>query len=50
MSNFDVYIEFELLKAKVPVIFLGTQGFSARKDRRYAGVFWLHGQMLSVSS
>jgi hypothetical protein len=29
-----VYIDFKMLKAKVPVIFSGTQGFPARRDRR----------------
>lgn len=30
----NVYAEFELLKVKVPVVFLGTMGFSLRRDRR----------------
>jgi hypothetical protein len=30
----DVCIEFKLLKVKVPIIFLGTVGFSLRRDRR----------------
>jgi hypothetical protein len=34
IRTLDVCIEFELLKAKVPVIFLGTVGFSARRDGR----------------
>jgi hypothetical protein len=29
-------IEFKLLKVKVPIIFLGTAGFSLRRDGRYA--------------
>jgi hypothetical protein len=35
IRTLDVCIEFELLKAKVPVIFLGTVGFSARRDGLY---------------
>jgi hypothetical protein len=34
IGTLDVCIEFKLLKVKVPVIFLGTVGFSARRDRR----------------
>lgn len=30
----DVCTEFEMLEVKVPIIFSGTQGFSARRDRR----------------
>ena len=30
----DVCIEFKLLKVKVPIIFLGTVGFSLRRDGR----------------
>src|SRR5436309_765006 len=30
--NIDVYTEFELLEVKVPIIFLGTAGFSPRRD------------------
>jgi len=30
----NVYTESELLKVKVPVVFLGMVGFSLRKDRR----------------
>jgi len=29
-----MYTEFEMLKAKVPIIFLGTVGFSLRRDGR----------------
>jgi hypothetical protein len=29
-----MYIEFEMLKVKVPIIFLGTVGFSPRRDGR----------------
>ena len=35
LRSLNVCIEFELLKVKVPVIFLGTVGFSARGDGRY---------------
>jgi hypothetical protein len=33
----DIYVctDFEMLKVKVPDIFFGTEGFSARRDRRY---------------
>jgi hypothetical protein len=30
-----IYMEFEMLKVKVPIIFLGTVGFSPRRDGRY---------------
>jgi hypothetical protein len=30
-----VCIDFKILKVKVPIIFFGTQGFSARRDKRY---------------
>jgi hypothetical protein len=29
-----VYIDFKMLKVKVPIIFSGTQGFPARRDGR----------------
>ncbi len=29
-------IDFKILKVKVPVIFLGMQGFTARRDGRYS--------------
>ena len=33
----DVYVctDFEILEVKVPIIFLGTVGFSLRRDGRY---------------
>ena len=30
-----MYTEFVLLEVKVPIVFLGTVGFSLRRDRRY---------------
>ena len=33
--NINVCTDFELLKVKVPLIFLGMVGFSARRDGRY---------------
>lgn len=30
-----VCIDFKMLEVKVPIIFSGTQGFPARRDRRY---------------
>lgn len=33
-TDIDVYTEFEMLKVRVPIIFLGTVGFSPRRDRR----------------
>jgi hypothetical protein len=32
----DIYVctDFEILKVKVPIIFLGTVGFSLRRDGR----------------
>jgi hypothetical protein len=35
IRNIYVCIEFELLKVKVPSVFLGTVGFSLRRDGRY---------------
>jgi hypothetical protein len=35
MGCADVCIEFKLLKVKVPMIFLGTVGFSLRREGRY---------------
>ena len=34
IANIDVCTESELLKVKVPIIFLGTVGFSLRRDGR----------------
>jgi len=31
--NIKVCAEFEIFQVKVPLIFLGTQGVSARRDR-----------------
>ena len=33
----DIYMctDFKILKVKVPIIFFGTEGFSARRDRTY---------------
>jgi hypothetical protein len=35
LEDFNVCTEFGLFEVKVPFIFLGTVGFSARRDRRY---------------
>jgi hypothetical protein len=35
MGNIDECIDFEMFKVKVPIIFLGTAGFSLRRDGRY---------------
>jgi hypothetical protein len=35
IGDIDVCIEFEVVKVKVPIIFLGTVGFSLRRDGRY---------------
>jgi hypothetical protein len=35
IGNIDVCTEYELRKVKVPVFFLGTVGFSLRRDGRY---------------
>jgi hypothetical protein len=35
IRHIDLCIDFEVLKVKVPIIFFGTVGFSARRDRRY---------------
>jgi hypothetical protein len=34
IKDIDVCIEFEMLKVKVPIKFLGTMGFSPRRERR----------------
>jgi hypothetical protein len=34
IGNVDVCIEFELLEVKVPIIFLGTVGFSLHREGR----------------
>jgi hypothetical protein len=35
IGNINVCTESELLKVEVPVVFLGTVGFSLRRDGRY---------------
>jgi hypothetical protein len=35
MGDISMYTDFKMLKVKVLIIFFGTQGFSARRDRRY---------------
>ena len=35
IRDIDLCIDFEVLKVKVPIIFFGTQGFPARRDRCY---------------
>jgi len=35
IGDFDVCIEFEIFKVKVPINFLGTVGFSLRREGRY---------------
>jgi hypothetical protein len=32
-----VCTDFKILEVKVPIVFFGTQGFSARRDGRYLG-------------
>jgi hypothetical protein len=34
LKDIKIYIDFEILKVKVPMIFYGTHGFPARRDRR----------------
>jgi len=34
VRDIDVYIEFEMLKVKVPIKFLGTVGFLPRREGR----------------
>jgi hypothetical protein len=36
--NIKIYAKFEIFQVKVPLIFLGTQGFSARRVSRHAGM------------
>jgi hypothetical protein len=40
IGNIDVCIEFELLKVKVPIDFLGTVGFSPPREGRYLVLLW----------
>jgi hypothetical protein len=40
IGNIDVCIEFELLKVKVPIVFLGTVGFSPPREGRYLVLLW----------
>jgi hypothetical protein len=35
IRDIDVCTAFEMLKVKVLIIFLGTKGFSPRRDKRY---------------
>jgi hypothetical protein len=35
VGNIDVCTESELLEVNVPIVFLGTVGFSPRRDGRY---------------
>jgi len=35
IKNIDIYIEFKILKVKVPINFLGTVGFSLYRDAPY---------------
>jgi hypothetical protein len=34
MGVIDVYTELKTIEVKVPIVFLGTVGFSLRRDRR----------------
>jgi hypothetical protein len=36
MGDIDVCIEFDMFEVKVPIIFLGTVGFSLRREGRYS--------------
>jgi hypothetical protein len=38
MGDIDVCIEFDMFEVKVPIIFLGTVGFSLRREGRYTYV------------
>jgi hypothetical protein len=38
IGDVDVYTQFEMLKVKVPIIFLGTVGFSLLREGRCLGV------------
>jgi hypothetical protein len=35
IGEINVYIEFEILKVKVPIIFFRIVGFSLYRDKRY---------------
>jgi len=41
----DIYVctDFEMLEVEVPTIFFGTQGFSARRNGRYANTRIIEG-------
>ena len=41
IGDIKVYIDFKKLQVKVPIIFFGTPGFSARMDGRYKSTFQL---------
>jgi hypothetical protein len=34
LRDIKMFIDFKILKVKVPIIFSGTHGFPARRDRR----------------
>jgi hypothetical protein len=36
MRDIDIYTEFDMFEVKVPIIFLGTVGFSLRREGRYS--------------
>ena len=36
IRNIDIYIDFEMIKVKVPIKFLGTADFFATRDGRYS--------------
>lgn len=47
MANTMVWAEIQLIKVKVPLICLGTEGVSPRRDGRYILCLYL-GQTLAV--
>ncbi len=42
VADNDVCTGFDMFKVKVPIHFLGTAGFSARRDGRYPGLCGLN--------
>ena len=38
LGDVDIYEVFDVFEVEVPVIFLGTEGFSPRRDGRYVTI------------
>lgn len=42
--KFKVGIDSEMFGVKVPLVFLGTEGFSLRREGRYISSLWILGK------